>query len=151
MKNLHLFSPRVKHTESYFAWAPVLITELAWSASAHTDAQSLKLSYSITKAKRVLVKGSLMPLVVGNWSVFGDSLAKTSIILSSVHFSWLFWSCLISMWIHRLFFTSICLQFRAARGRGRPRHEFMNKHFMWQWSSMNSQPSGVWFNSGRRC
>lgn len=60
--------------------------------STNTKTQSLKLSYGITKAMRVLVKGSLMPLEAGNWSVFGNSLAKISIILSPAHFCWLFWS-----------------------------------------------------------
>lgn len=55
----------------------------------HTVTQSLKQSCGITKVTRVLVKGSLMPLVLGNWRV-GDSLAKTSIILSSVPLSRLF-------------------------------------------------------------
>lgn len=64
MKNLHLFSPGVKHTESYFAWVPVPITELAWRTHKHTqthtrpdtNTQSLKQSYGITKVTRVMVK-----------------------------------------------------------------------------------------------
>lgn len=46
-----------------------------------------------------------MPLVLGNWRVFGDSLAKTS-IMSSVPLSRLFWWCPLSVWIRRLFLVA---------------------------------------------
>ena len=101
MKNLHLFSPGVKHTESYFARVPVPITELA-HAHTHTHTHThthkhtlapntntqthkgLKQSYGITKVTCVLVGESLTTLVLGNLRALRDSLAKTSIILSSV-------------------------------------------------------------------
>lgn len=80
--------------ESYFAWVPVVTTELAWRTHTytlvrqqHTDTQCLKLSYSVSKVTYVMEKGSLMPLVLGNWRVLRDSLAKTSIILSAVPLS----------------------------------------------------------------
>lgn len=54
---------------------------------------SLKQSFGFTKVTHVLVKGSLMSLVLGNLRAFGDLLAKTSIILSSVPLNRLFYSC----------------------------------------------------------
>lgn len=92
-----------------------------------TGTQSLKQSYGITKVTHVLVKGSLMPLVLGNLRAFGDSLVKTSIILSSVPHSRLFWSCPLSMWIQWLFLVASAYSLGAVRGQGCLRHEYMNK------------------------
>lgn len=53
-----------------------------------------------------MVKGSLMPLVLGNWREFRVSLAKTSIILSVVPLSRLFWLYPLSVWIQWLFLVA---------------------------------------------
>lgn len=97
-ENLHLFRTGVEPTGSYFAWAPVLITELARCAHTHmhshtylpkykcTDTKGLKLNHSVPKVLRVLVNGSLTPLVLGRRSASEGLSAKTSIALSAAHF-----------------------------------------------------------------
>lgn len=150
MKNLHLFRPGVEHTESYFAWVPVVTTELAWcththihsSGQKHTDTQCLKLSYSVGKVTYVMEKGSLMPLVLGNWRVLGDSLAKTSIILSAVPLSWLFWSRPVSMRIQWLYLVATAYSWGKWGDRAAPGMNIWinsSREAVWHWVHTEKQ------------
>lgn len=65
-----------------------------WAGMKHTrtpalkrNPQSSKQSSSISKESCVMIKGSLMSLVLGNWTGFGDSLVKTSFVLSAAALS----------------------------------------------------------------
>lgn len=71
-----------------------------------------------------------MLLELGNWRAFGDSLAKTSIILSSVPLSRLFWSCPISMWIQWLFLVA-------------------SAYSLGQWGDSAALGMNIWINSSR--
>lgn len=99
-----------------------------------------------------------MPLVLGNWRAFGDSLAKTSIILSSVPLSRLFWSCPLSMWIQWLFLGASAYSLgqwgdRAALGMNiwiNSSHE----ETVWQWvltEEQSLQQSFNYFAPSVRC
>lgn len=55
--------------------------------NTNTAIQSLEHSCGITEVTCVMVKGSLMLLVQGNWRALGDPLAKKSIFLSFVPIS----------------------------------------------------------------
>lgn len=94
---------------------------------ALSDTQSLEQGYSITIVTCVMVKGSLMPLVLGNCGAFGVTLAKTTIILSVVAPQ----SIILVVPALRVdsvvVFSSFHVQFRATRGQSCPRHEYMNK------------------------
>lgn len=98
--------------------------------NTNTQTQSRKQSYGITKVTRIMVKGSLMPLVLGNWRVFRDSLAKTSIILSAVPLSRLFCSYPLSMWIQWLFLVA-------------------SAYSLGQWGDQAALGMNIWINSSR--
>lgn len=93
----------------------------------HKQTPSFKQSYGVTL---VIVKGSLAPLVLGNWRAFGDSLAKTSIISSLAPFSRLFWSYPFSMWIQWLFLV-------------------VSAYSLGPWGDMVALGMNIWINSWR--
>lgn len=123
MRNLHLFSPRVKHTESYFARVPVRL--LSWHGThIHTRPNTNmhtkpKASYGVIKVTRVMVKRVTYAISAGELEgvrrLTRQDKHHLVLVVPNLHVD----SVVV--------FRSICLQFRAARGQGCPWHEYMNK------------------------
>lgn len=149
MKNLHLSSPGAERSESYFAG--FLLWLLSWhgahthihsSGQKHTNTQWPKLSYSVSKVTYVMEKGSLTPLVLGNWRVLRDSLAKTSIILSAVPLGWLFWSRPVSMRTQWLYLVATAYSWGKWGDRAAPGMNIWinsSREAVWHWVHTEKQ------------
>lgn len=123
--------------QEWSALNPILPGFLLWLLSwhgahtqTHRNTQRPKLSYSVRKVTCVMEKGSLLPLVLGNWRVLRDSLAKTSIILSAVPLSWLFRSRPVSMRTQWLYLVATA--------------------YSWgKWGDRAAPGMNIWINSSR--